>query len=439
MRNSTALFTGALLLASCSIEEVLDVDPVASIEVSAPYSAISPGEVHQLRALLRDVEGSDLGPRATRWSSLDPGIATVDGEGKVTGVAVGTARLVGRSEGRSDTLELPVRSTWARIWAGSRLICAERIAGGTYCWGDGPGDGTAETRYSPVPLSGISTLRSIQRVQIGAACGLAPTGAYYCWDTSTYFPDIYGNGSDSTHGPTPYQGASGLLLKSFGNYYGTCGAGLDGKGWCWGQVFYGVDTSVQFNYLAAPDTIRGGISWRTLQPGEWGTCGLDMGGAPYCFGLAYALLGQGDTPVKRRLPTPVVGGHTFDSLYVRGRSACGLKSNGEAWCWGEGAIGNGGAYGTYGTPALVVGDHHFRVLRPGLTTSYCGIELDGSIWCWGSTPVRMETPFPFVDFATGSNFCGLTAGGGVYCRGSVLLGDGSKGPSDTFVRVQDPE
>lgn len=432
---------GAFLLFSCRIEEVLDVDPVSSVELSAPYPAISPGEVHQLRATLRDIDGNDLGPRSVRWRSLDPSFVTVDDGGRATGVAVGVARLVATSEGRADTIQLPVKATWARVWAGYRLVCAERIGGGTYCWGDAPGDGTAETRFAPVALSGVPVLRSIQRQSVNVTCGLTPAGAYYCWDVEQYLPSEYGNGTDSTHGLTPRQGASGLLLRSFGSEYsGTCGVGLTGIGWCWGSVYYGVDTVSSFNYRDAPDTVLGGITWRTLQAGEFGTCGLDVAGTPYCFGGAYPLLGQGATAVKRKLPTAVVGGHTFDSLYVNYRQACALKGNGEAWCWGEGSLGDGGGYHTSGTPVLVLGGHHFRALRSGFGATWCGLEVDGTIWCWGSAPERIETALPFADIAsTGTTTCGLTAGGGLYCKGNALLGNGERGPSDDFVRVMDVE
>jgi uncharacterized protein YjdB len=66
--------------------------PVADAVVSAPKSIIAPGESVQLTVVARDAQGNVL-TRPVVWSSESPGVATVDQNGKVTGVAAGSTNI----------------------------------------------------------------------------------------------------------------------------------------------------------------------------------------------------------------------------------------------------------------------------------------------------------------------------------------------------------
>jgi uncharacterized protein YjdB len=68
----------------------------------------SPGEVQvggtlQLTATPRDAAGNPLSGRQVTWESSAPAVATVDANGRVTGVAPGTATIRATSEGQTGT------------------------------------------------------------------------------------------------------------------------------------------------------------------------------------------------------------------------------------------------------------------------------------------------------------------------------------------------
>jgi uncharacterized protein YjdB len=82
--------------------------PVASVEVSPNPAAVAVAQTAQLAVALRAEDGSELSGRQVDWSTSDPAIATVNGTGQVTGVAVGQATITAASEGKSGSTELSV-------------------------------------------------------------------------------------------------------------------------------------------------------------------------------------------------------------------------------------------------------------------------------------------------------------------------------------------
>jgi uncharacterized protein YjdB len=82
--------------------------PVASVEVSPNPAAVAVTQTAQLAVALRAEDGSELSGRQVDWSTSDPAIATVNGTGQVTGVAVGQATITAASEGKSGASELTV-------------------------------------------------------------------------------------------------------------------------------------------------------------------------------------------------------------------------------------------------------------------------------------------------------------------------------------------
>ncbi len=82
--------------------------PVASVSVTPPTATIGVGQTAQYAAITRDAFGNPLGGRTVTWSSSNPGVATVNGAGQATGVAVGAATLTATSEGKSGTAAITV-------------------------------------------------------------------------------------------------------------------------------------------------------------------------------------------------------------------------------------------------------------------------------------------------------------------------------------------
>ncbi len=88
--------------------------PVASVTVTPATSQLDPGGTVDLRAVTRDASGGELSGRSVSWSSSASSVATVNSSGRVTAVGPGTATITARSEGRSGTAVIQVRSVPVR-------------------------------------------------------------------------------------------------------------------------------------------------------------------------------------------------------------------------------------------------------------------------------------------------------------------------------------
>src|SRR5690606_3420014 len=64
---------------------------------------IAPGSTLQLNATLFNAAGTEQNLSGASWSSTEPSIATVDGNGRVTALQTGTTRIVVTAGTRADT------------------------------------------------------------------------------------------------------------------------------------------------------------------------------------------------------------------------------------------------------------------------------------------------------------------------------------------------
>src|SRR6266566_6292363 len=82
--------------------------PVASVSVSPASASVLPTQTVQLTATTLDSTGAVLTGRIVTWSSSSTGVATVNANGLVTGVAVGSATITARSEAQSGSSSVTV-------------------------------------------------------------------------------------------------------------------------------------------------------------------------------------------------------------------------------------------------------------------------------------------------------------------------------------------
>jgi uncharacterized protein YjdB len=82
--------------------------PVASVSVSPASASVTTGQTVQLTATPRDASGSALAGRVVTWGSSNTAVATVNGNGLVSGVTVGSATITATSEGKSGTAAVTV-------------------------------------------------------------------------------------------------------------------------------------------------------------------------------------------------------------------------------------------------------------------------------------------------------------------------------------------
>jgi uncharacterized protein YjdB len=99
--------------------------PVAVVSLSPSAPSVQVGGTVQLTAALSDAAGNPLAGRAISWSSGQPGIATVNGTGVVTGVAAGTATVTATSEGKSAQVAVSVQAPSAGTFVISASIKAD--------------------------------------------------------------------------------------------------------------------------------------------------------------------------------------------------------------------------------------------------------------------------------------------------------------------------
>ena len=117
-RNRTIMFLQirilgvvlVVLASACGTSEVpIRSDaPVASLTVSPALETFQPSDAVLLRAVLRDAHGRALAERNPRWTSSDPAVAHVSGDGIVTALAPGVARIVAEAEGRTAAATINV-------------------------------------------------------------------------------------------------------------------------------------------------------------------------------------------------------------------------------------------------------------------------------------------------------------------------------------------
>ena len=110
--------------------------------------------------------------------------------------------------------------------------CAVATDDQTYCWGSGYlGDGTAAVSFTPVAVSGGLAFSALGAGE-GYHCGIAASGAAYCWGANTNGRLGTGSSADALV-PTPVAGGHAFTRLSGGKDH-TCGLVADGNAYCWG-------------------------------------------------------------------------------------------------------------------------------------------------------------------------------------------------------------
>ena len=100
-------FVAALVTCDLSSTDVTVTVPVATVEVAPGTGTVEMGQILQLTATPKDATGNVL-DRTVTWSSSDPAVATVDGNGLVTGSSEGTAIITATSGGMGGTATVKV-------------------------------------------------------------------------------------------------------------------------------------------------------------------------------------------------------------------------------------------------------------------------------------------------------------------------------------------
>ncbi|MGI8498040.1 MAG: Ig-like domain-containing protein [Gemmatimonadaceae bacterium] len=379
--------------------------------------------------------------------------------------------------------------SWIAVSAGAQESCGLTASGTAYCWGWndygqlGAGSSDGAPHPVPAPLFGAPPFRAIS---VGAyhSCAVALDDRAWCWGRSvgelgvTSARDLCGTTGAVACSTSPVEVAGGIAFRSVaaGNFY-SCGLALTGAVYCWGwndlaQLGTTLTSDRCYGHPCSniPVLVSGSTTFASLTASSGNhSCALTLDGAAYCWG-ANSLGELGSTEGLEVCgevycsysPRPAAPTLSFRSLSA-GMHSCGVATNGAAWCWGDnryGQLGNGqlGLATSTAIPQRVLGDFTFRSISAGAWFS-CGVTTDRAIYCWGynqlfqlgtgladRAPRRQPTEQVAADAAFAAvstgwyHACGLALNGALFCwgdNGLGSLGSGSAVESVVPIRVRD--
>jgi uncharacterized protein YjdB len=184
----TATSEGVSDTATVTVQPV----PVASLTLTPASETVVVGGEATLTATTRDAANNLLTGRVIAWGSLDPAVATVAGNGTVTGVGLGTTGIVATSEEKADTATILVTmasGSWAsaqemstpRWHFGFGVVNGVAVAAGGY----NPTFGHRRTVETlPLPSGTWTTRADRPTVQTGAASGVIGSQLYMAGGTN---------------------------------------------------------------------------------------------------------------------------------------------------------------------------------------------------------------------------------------------------------------
>ncbi|HEX6134392.1 MAG TPA: hypothetical protein VFZ24_10515 [Longimicrobiales bacterium] len=361
-------------------------------------------------------------------------------------------------------------SSIVAVGTGFDFSCALRGDGVAFCWGENLrgqlGDGT--TIASAVPVQ-VSTTIPFRQLFVGdqIACGLDANDNAHCWGANLV-GELGAGIAEGTPSlvPAPVAAPHQFTSLSLG-LRASCGMGVDGLAYCWGQNAngdLGVGSAAPTINVPMPILNSATVGLHAVNTSGLGpSCGLGTGNQVYCWGLDAGRFGNGTTAnLRSAAPVPAANGMTFSSVHVSFGYTCGLTAAGEAYCWGtrntfgEMGIGSTAAPVLLPTPAaagLVFASLDEDDTNRSFKTT-CGVTTSGEGWCWGAniygqlgapsneictpnpsfnacstSPVQISGGIGFSRIAVGGDHaCGVAVDGAVYCWGRNhvgQLGDGT--------------
>lgn len=457
---------------------------VAEVELVPPGGAAVPGSTVRFEATARAESGLHIAGAVIEWSSSDESVATVDDEGRVTGVSLGTARVTARSGDESTTAPVVVvEEEFLSVTASGVHSCGLMRDGAAYCWGGNSsgmlGDGaTYEMALTPVPVAGDHVFSVVSSGTGATTCGVDDAGVVRCWGHNTN--EELGNGGTQVETCPGGNSCSTVPVAIYTEerfawagalYKHSCALQGDGTAYCWGYnpgEQTGTDTggsAVQHS----PQRVDTDLRFEAVDGGFNHSCGLATDGTIHCWGSA-AFGVKGPEGESGPSFVAIESSSRFVDVASGGWHACGVADDGSARCWGRNHRGQLGAEGEEtcevqgepencsDQPLRVAGDHGFTAITAGFLHT-CALDAGGRAHCWGANrvndvtgllgdgtevpesmePVAVTGGHRFISLDAGRfHTCGVTVDEAAYCWGwgtGGQLGDGKGQDSSVPVRV----
>jgi alpha-tubulin suppressor-like RCC1 family protein len=191
--------------------------------------------------------------------------------------------------------------------------CGITTTGETKCWGLNVhgqlGNGTTSLNITvPVTVLGGITFTSLS-AGWQHTCGITSTGASSCWGLNLYGELGDGTTTDRLT-PTPVSSALAWSSISAGGWLQTCGLATTGAAYCWGSNLNGVSlgTGTPSSQLIPAAVGPGlGLQFAAIHTGIRHSCAITTSNRAYCWGdNVFGALGDGTT-ADRGLPVAVKG------------------------------------------------------------------------------------------------------------------------------------
>lgn len=372
-------------VAQFPINSPLEV-PVAVVAITPPRAVMLVGESAQLVASLQDADGAEITGRAIAWTTSDPSVATVDGNGMVTVTGVGVATITATSGEQAGSAQVAGDVlAEASIAAGNTHSCGLTLAGKAYCWGDNTygqlGTGWTDSSRVPVAVVGNHTFKSIG-AGLTLSCGLTTAGAAMCWG-GAYALGI--GTASASYEPAPVAGGRTYKALSVGSRHAFA-ITTAGELYAWGlNGGYNLGDGTTTERLS-PVRIGGALTFAAVSAGDGHSCAITTDGAAYCWGEDGAgATGRGATGNYTTTPQPVSGNLEFKSISVGGSHTLAIAADGMAYAWGYNASGmlGDGTTTNSAVPVAVAGGRKYRMVAAGGSHSLA-LDATGVAYAWGS-------------------------------------------------------
>jgi len=292
-------------------------------------------------------------------------------------------------------VQAPTGASFQTVSAGGQHTCAVTTAGDGYCWGRGEfgrlGDGTGLDQLAPVRVAAPAgvAFASVSAGADGHSCGLATSGAVYCWGYQGNGQLGDNSGADQST-PALVQASPGVSFTAVttGSVH-SCALASSGAVYCWGDNSAGQlgDNTT----LARPTPVQAiappGVNFAQVDAGSSYTCAVTTDGATYCWGDNSAGQLGDSTTLGKMVPTVVHSGLRFAILSSGGVHTCAVTTTGAGYCWGFNGSGEIGDNTTQArlVPTAVAGTLSFSIPSAGPGHS-CAIAKAPSagVYCWGN-------------------------------------------------------
>jgi len=212
---------------------------------------------------------------------------------------------------------------FVQVSAGAYHTCARTASGAAWCWGANYagqlGIGTIVPSSSVVPVAVTGGLSFVD-IQVGedVSCGRIASGAAYCWGSNNQGQLGIGTTEPVVSAPRLVAGGHTFTSLSVGAAHG-CGVASSGAAYCWGSSQSGQLGTGNSNPSTAPVIVSGGHTFSSVTAAQSHSCGVSTSGRLYCWGgNIFGQLGIGSTSTVFA-PQPV----TAPLPFVTGAAAAG--------------------------------------------------------------------------------------------------------------------